>query len=248
MTRTSSSRRTSSRRTSRPSSADRLPALGADQRRRGDRPHRRAADPPQILPQPRSGRPRRWPEFREAMRQGEDGAHQRRQLRLKHLDDQGVWGEVVFPSLGLWYSEIESPDLVVGGRRGAQRLRARRADPRRRPASSPPPRCRCSRWSCRWREVERALGLGFKADLPADRRSRGPAVLERRRLGAAVGGCCEEAGPVPAFHIGTDGSPACPAVPQPRRRHAQLRRHVVRAARRRSWPWWQAAPSSATPT
>ena len=33
--------------------------------------------------------------------------------RMDDLDEQGVWGEVVFPSLGLWYGEIESPDLAA---------------------------------------------------------------------------------------------------------------------------------------
>jgi hypothetical protein len=32
--------------------------------------------------------------------------------RMQDLDEQGVWGEVVFPSLGLWYGELESPDLA----------------------------------------------------------------------------------------------------------------------------------------
>jgi predicted TIM-barrel fold metal-dependent hydrolase len=33
--------------------------------------------------------------------------------RMADLDDQGVWGEVVFPSLGLWYGEMESIDLAT---------------------------------------------------------------------------------------------------------------------------------------
>jgi predicted TIM-barrel fold metal-dependent hydrolase len=33
--------------------------------------------------------------------------------RMADLDDQGVWGEVVFPSLGLWYGEMESADLAA---------------------------------------------------------------------------------------------------------------------------------------
>ena len=32
--------------------------------------------------------------------------------RMADLDDQGVWGEVVFPSLGLWYGEMEDPELA----------------------------------------------------------------------------------------------------------------------------------------
>ncbi len=32
--------------------------------------------------------------------------------RMADLDGQGVWGEVVFPSLGLWYGEMDSPELA----------------------------------------------------------------------------------------------------------------------------------------
>jgi predicted TIM-barrel fold metal-dependent hydrolase len=31
---------------------------------------------------------------------------------LSDADGQGVWGEVVYPSLGLWYDEMDDPDLA----------------------------------------------------------------------------------------------------------------------------------------
>ena len=34
------------------------------------------------------------------------------QIRLKDLDDQGVWGEVVFPSRGFWISNMTDPELA----------------------------------------------------------------------------------------------------------------------------------------
>jgi predicted TIM-barrel fold metal-dependent hydrolase len=49
--------------------------------------------------------------FAEAMAQGGLGASDGR-ARLKALDDQGVWGEVIYPSLGLWYGEIQDAHLV----------------------------------------------------------------------------------------------------------------------------------------
>ena len=52
-----------------------------------------------------------WRKFREGMAQGGRGASSS-EARLEALDDQGVWGEVVFPSLGLWYGEIEDAHLV----------------------------------------------------------------------------------------------------------------------------------------
>jgi predicted TIM-barrel fold metal-dependent hydrolase len=50
-------------------------------------------------------------EFAEAMGQGGEGLS-KASVRLEHLDDQGVWGEVVYPSLGLWYGQIQDAALV----------------------------------------------------------------------------------------------------------------------------------------
>ncbi|WP_337110447.1 amidohydrolase family protein [Prescottella equi] len=35
--------------------------------------------------------------------------------RLKDLDQEGIWGEIVFPSLGMWASAIKDPILVAEG-------------------------------------------------------------------------------------------------------------------------------------
>jgi predicted TIM-barrel fold metal-dependent hydrolase len=40
-------------------------------------------------------------------------------LRLQDLDAEGIWGECIFPSLGLWTASIRDPDLI---RAGAQTL------------------------------------------------------------------------------------------------------------------------------
>jgi predicted TIM-barrel fold metal-dependent hydrolase len=50
-------------------------------------------------------------EFVEGMKQGGEGEW-KGSVRLEHLDDQGVWGEVVYPSFGLWYGLIDDPLLV----------------------------------------------------------------------------------------------------------------------------------------
>jgi predicted TIM-barrel fold metal-dependent hydrolase len=42
--------------------------------------------------------------------QGNDAAH-----RLKDLDEEGVWGEVIYPSLGIWTFNIRTPELVKLG-------------------------------------------------------------------------------------------------------------------------------------
>ena len=37
------------------------------------------------------------------------------QLRLKDLDEEGIWGEVVYPSIGLWNGMIKDPVLYREG-------------------------------------------------------------------------------------------------------------------------------------
>ncbi|ABH00528.1 probable amidohydrolase (plasmid) [Rhodococcus jostii RHA1] len=34
------------------------------------------------------------------------------ELRMKDLDEEGVWGEVVFPSLGMWSSSFRTPEVL----------------------------------------------------------------------------------------------------------------------------------------
>jgi predicted TIM-barrel fold metal-dependent hydrolase len=41
------------------------------------------------------------------------------QLRLKDLDNEGIWGEVVYPSIGLWNGLIKDPELYREGARVA---------------------------------------------------------------------------------------------------------------------------------
>src|ERR1700722_17386950 len=35
--------------------------------------------------------------------------------RLKDLDDEGVWGEVMYPSLGIWTFNVRTPKVVKEG-------------------------------------------------------------------------------------------------------------------------------------
>ncbi len=41
------------------------------------------------------------------------------QLRLRDLDAEGIWGELVFPSLGMWNASIKDPGLLREGIRAA---------------------------------------------------------------------------------------------------------------------------------
>jgi predicted TIM-barrel fold metal-dependent hydrolase len=36
-------------------------------------------------------------------------------LRLKDLDQEGIWAELVFPSIGIWMSSIQDPKLLAAG-------------------------------------------------------------------------------------------------------------------------------------
>lgn len=40
-----------------------------------------------------------------------------RTLRLKDLDQEGIWAELIYPSLGIWTSSIRDPDLLAAGAR-----------------------------------------------------------------------------------------------------------------------------------
>jgi predicted TIM-barrel fold metal-dependent hydrolase len=40
-----------------------------------------------------------------------------KELRLRDLDDEGIWGELVFPSIGIWMSSIRDPELLAAGAR-----------------------------------------------------------------------------------------------------------------------------------
>lgn len=43
-------------------------------------------------------------------------------LRLKDLDDEGIWAELIYPSIGIWTSSIRDPKLLQGRRSCDQRL------------------------------------------------------------------------------------------------------------------------------
>ena len=148
--------------------------------------------------------------------------------RMADLDEQGVWGEVVFPSLGLWYGEIESARPRDRRRRGAQRLGGRRDHRRcRRTAWFRARRCRCSRSSCRSPRSSAASAKGFKSIfLPTK-----PPVMHGHWNAAEwepLWDVIEDTGSrarVPHRHrVGREAA----EVPRARRGDHQLRQHHVR--------------------
>jgi predicted TIM-barrel fold metal-dependent hydrolase len=141
--------------------------------------------------------------FAEGMAQGGAGAYNA-SARLEHLDDQGVWGEVVFPSLGLWYGQIKDPVLVNEAAKVANDFvhdELIRTSARFVPTATLP--LQSLEFSIA--EAQRCAELGFLAVfLPTSLPDGVPRWNEDAWDG--LWSACEEAGLVVAFHIGTDAT------------------------------------------
>ncbi|MFA7324489.1 MAG: hypothetical protein WC005_09030, partial [Candidatus Nanopelagicales bacterium] len=72
-------------------------------------PGEQGGRPPRITAMPKDADPT---EFMERTMAGNDSEH-----RLKDCDNEGVWAEVIFPSLGIWASNIRTPELAKRGAR-----------------------------------------------------------------------------------------------------------------------------------
>jgi predicted TIM-barrel fold metal-dependent hydrolase len=125
-------------------------------------------------------------------------------LRLQDLDSEGVWGEVVFPSLGMWANLIRDPVLVAEGSRALNDWamdEIQRAAPDRLVATAMLPLL----------DVQDAVGETYRAKdrgfyavyLPTMPPPGRPLYNDGywEPLWTAI----EEAGLVLAIHIGTDG-------------------------------------------
>src|SRR4051794_15090938 len=159
------------------------------------------------LPRPKGSTAKAMAEFRAAQFTeaqawgGRTGGVQ----RLAHLDDQGVWGEVVYPSLGLWYSQIRSLDLVEAAARVLNDYVAEElieASPRLVPTATLP----LQSIELSVQEVRRCAELGFHAIFFPTGPPAGMPYWNDPSW-APVWAACAEAGQVVAFHIGTNGSP-----------------------------------------
>jgi predicted TIM-barrel fold metal-dependent hydrolase len=125
-------------------------------------------------------------------------------LRLQDLDSEGVWGEVVFPSLGMWANLIRDPVLVAEGSRALNDWamdEIQRAAPDRLVATAMLPLLDVQ---VAVGETYRAKDKGFYAVyLPTMPPPGRPLYNDGywEPLWTAI----EEAGLVLAIHIGTDG-------------------------------------------
>jgi predicted TIM-barrel fold metal-dependent hydrolase len=125
-------------------------------------------------------------------------------LRLADLDDEGIWGEVIFPSLGLWASEIKDPELLREGCKAINDWALEEVQgvaPSRLVATAMLPLLEVDDAVA---EVERSAENGFHAVFLPTMPPKGQQLWNSdiwERLWAAA----EAANLVIGFHIGTDG-------------------------------------------
>lgn len=124
--------------------------------------------------------------------------------RLKDLDDEGIWGEVVYPSLGLWLGLVRDRELYREGVRVMNDWVASEvlaASPRLVATAQVP----ILDIEDAVAEVARVVGIGFKAvSLP----TLPPEVVPdwNDRSWDPLWKTAEEAGLVVCFHIGSDAT------------------------------------------
>ncbi len=122
-------------------------------------------------------------------------------LRLQDLDGEGIWGEVVYPSLGIWTASVEDPLLV---RAGCEAVNDWAIE-----YQAVSPRYVCTAMiplldvTDAVREIERTAGMGFKAAFfpvapPGENRDWNRDEWE------PVWSALEETATVVGFHIGTE--------------------------------------------
>ena len=165
-------------------------------------------------------------------------------LRLDDLDEEGIWGEVMYQSIGMWCSSDRGPQADRRGRPRRERV-ARLRDPVRRAG---PPRARGADADARRRRRHRRAPArqGHRAlhREPPLRPPPGPRGLEPQGVGPAVGG--RRGGwhgdRLPHRHQRRPGQ-----VPRSRRCPHQLRRLGAGRAVRRHEARGVRASSSAVP-
>ncbi len=82
-------------------------------------------------------------------------------LRMKDLDDEGVWAELMYPSLGIWSSSIRDPKLLAAGARAINdwAIEYQKVSPRYVCTATVP----LLRVEDAVAEIERAAAIGFKS-------------------------------------------------------------------------------------
>ncbi|ROO87905.1 putative TIM-barrel fold metal-dependent hydrolase [Actinocorallia herbida] len=122
--------------------------------------------------------------------------------RLGDLDKEGVWGEVIFPSLGMWASTFRTPELLKACMRASNEYALEELVPvsDRYVVTG---QVSTLRVEDAVSEIEWLAEKGFKAVfLPTTPHPSAPDW--HRNDWEPFWAICESAGIIPAFHIGTD--------------------------------------------
>ncbi|MGE0881570.1 MAG: amidohydrolase family protein [Acidimicrobiia bacterium] len=126
-------------------------------------------------------------------------------LRMKDLDDEGIWAEIVFSSLGLWENLIEDRELVRAAARVENEYKAQAIEgmaPGRLVAAATLPMLDAADAAA---EVEHAASLGLRCiSLPTGVPDGVPNY--NREYWEPVWAAAEANGMVVAFHIGSDNN------------------------------------------
>jgi predicted TIM-barrel fold metal-dependent hydrolase len=122
-------------------------------------------------------------------------------LRLIDLDQEGVWCELVYPSIGIWMSSIRDPELMAAGAAAVNdwAIEYQRFSPRYVPTATIP----LLTAETAVAEVHRAAGLGFHAGYCSVEPGLGVPDWNHD-MWHPFWAAMEETGMVVAFHIGTE--------------------------------------------
>lgn len=127
--------------------------------------------------------------------------------RLRDLDDEGVWAEVVYDSLGLWETMIEDPELLRAANRAQNEWKVDTIVPRSHGRLVPTASVPLVDLDLAVGELQHAASIGLHAvSMPTGV----PAGLPdyNRDHWEPLWSAAEEAGMVLAFHIGSDNDGA----------------------------------------
>ncbi len=122
-------------------------------------------------------------------------------LRLKDLDDEGIWAELIYPSIGIWSSSIRDPKLLKAGSEAINNwsITYQAVSPRYICAASIPLLDPLDAAA----EIRRTSALGFKAGFFAVSPPSGVDNFNSAVWDPAWA-ACQDTGMVVAFHIGTE--------------------------------------------
>jgi predicted TIM-barrel fold metal-dependent hydrolase len=126
-------------------------------------------------------------------------------LRIKDLDQEGIWAELVFPSIGIWMSSIRDVELLAAGCAAINdwAIEYQRFNPRYVPTATIP----LLDAEHAVAEVHRAASLGFKAGYFSVTPGLG-APDWHYEVWEPLWAAIAETGMVVAFHIGTEAHDA----------------------------------------